>query len=201
MGKYQSKQSNQRINQTMSSSDTSDVEMKPRRRVKKKSSMDGQYRPSMEGKVPPKPKQRGAPKRPISAYFLYAMDVREEFKSNNPDLKMTALTKLIAAQWKTEDDKAKEEYKEKRAEYVASNKYKKWKKDVAEWNDRHKEEWLDQEYERKERNEERRKKRADKAKKAKKKGSGDDDKENKKKSKNKAAKKVTNKRRGRKKSK
>jgi len=197
----------------MSSSDTSDVEMKPRRRIKRKNSMDGQYRPSMEGKVPPKPKQRGAPKRPISAYFLYAADVREEFKTKNPDLKMTALTKLIAAQWKKEDDdtkepyledakKNKEEYTVKRAEYVASNKYKKWKKDVAEWNDRHKEEWLDQEEARKEKNEERRKKRADKAKKAKKGSSGDEDKENKKKSKNnKEKKKTTNKRRGRKKSK
>merc|ERR1712244_189611 len=62
-------------------------------------SSDGQYRPSMEGKIPSKPKQTGAPKRPLSAYFFYLKDVREETKENNPDLKMVQITKLIAEQW------------------------------------------------------------------------------------------------------
>merc|ERR1712154_275988 len=110
----------------------------------------------------------------------------------------------IAKQWKEESEetkepylsdanKKKEDYKVKRAEYEASSKYKKWKKDVAEWNERHKEEWLEQEEELKEKREERKRKKEAKAKK-----NGDENKENKKKKAkgNKAKKKVTTKKRG-----
>ena len=91
----------------------------------------------MEQEVPPKPKQFGQPKRPLSAYFLYANDVREDVKSNNPATKMTEISKLVAKQWKEADDdtkepyleeakKAKKDYAAKRKEYVESSKYKKW---------------------------------------------------------------------------
>merc|ERR1712228_280869 len=94
-----------------------------------------------------------------------------------------------------EAKKLKDEYKTKRKEYEAGPKYKKWKRDLAIWNDRYKEEWQEQRYEKKLKREEAKKKRA--ARKAKKEkeaqeGSDDDDekddeKENKKKAKKKTA--------------
>jgi len=201
------KQSNQnQIETIMSSSDTSDVEMKPRRRIKRKNSMDGQYRPSQEYEVPSKPKQLHKPKQPTSAYFLYANDVRAETRANNPDLKMTEIAKVISKAWKEESDetkepfmeeakKLKEEYAIKRKEYVEGPRYKKWKRDLAKWNDRYKEEWQEQQEEKKLKREEAKKKRAarkaKKEKKAQEVGSDDDDdekddeKENKKKKKKK----------------
>merc|ERR1712048_681535 len=111
MGSFKIKR--KRKNEEMSSSDTSDVEMKPKRKriksTKKKDvySKDSQYIPP-KGQcddIPPKPKQQGAPKRPMSAYFLYMNEHRDAFKKENPDVKMTQMTKLIAAEWKGAEDK------------------------------------------------------------------------------------------------
>ncbi len=42
------------------------------RRRRYRDPMDAPYRPPAKIKIPPKPKQNGAPKRPMSAYFLFA---------------------------------------------------------------------------------------------------------------------------------
>merc|ERR1712244_45975 len=107
-------------------------------------------------------------KRPLSAYFFYLKDVREETKENNPDLKMVQITKLIAEQWAkmSKRDKkkysekaveAKNKYKEERKKYEQSSKYKKFKKDLKEWRDLYEEEWEEQEYEKEQKREERKK--------------------------------------------
>ena len=48
---------------------------------------------------PRKPKEVAKPKRPLSAYFRFVAKVRPDLKKNNPDCKMTGISKLAAAQW------------------------------------------------------------------------------------------------------
>eukprot|EP00483_Globobulimina_turgida_P000739 UN00739 len=121
-----------------------------RKYKKYKDPMDAAYRPPT--KVPPKPKKNGAPKRPMSAYFLFAADERESVKEANPDLSMAEISKILGADWakltkrekkRYTDESAEklEVYKEKRADYEASSAYKNWKKQIAEWNDLYKEEY------------------------------------------------------------
>merc|ERR1712154_654782 len=148
------------------------------RRYTKKSraASDGQYRPKQEGKIPRKPKQTGAPKRPLTAYFLFMNDKRESYKSANPDAGFGGVAKLAAADWKKlknkekkkYEDEAKQnkmEYKEERKKYEASYKYKKYKRDLKEWNELYKEEWEEQEEEKEMKRKERKEKNKNKPKK------------------------------------
>merc|ERR1712154_61721 len=130
------------------------------RRYTKKSraASDGQYRPKQEGKIPKKPKQNGAPKRPLTAYFLFMNDKRESYKSANPDAGFGGVAKLAAADWK----KLKSNKKKK---YEASYKYKKYKRDLKEWNELYKEEWEEQEEEKEMKRKERKEKNKNKPKK------------------------------------
>jgi HMG (high mobility group) box len=74
-------------------------------------------------------KDENAPKRPKSAYLFFAEKKRAEIKEENPDLKMTEISKVIGERWKeaSPDSKAKyskkaekdkERYKEEMSEYV-----------------------------------------------------------------------------------
>lgn len=51
-----------------------------------------------------------APKKPQSAYFMYANDVRASIKSENPEMKITEISKVIGAQWKELSEKEKSKY-------------------------------------------------------------------------------------------
>lgn len=52
----------------------------------------------------------GAPKKPLSAYFLFGKDVRTSIQNENPELKMTQISKEIGARWSALADKAKKKY-------------------------------------------------------------------------------------------
>jgi len=82
-------------------------------------------------------KDENAPKRPLSDYMLYVMEVREQFKVDNPSLSMTEITAKIAKAWKSlsSDEQApfrvkakdrKAEYKKKMDKYKKTKKYKDW---------------------------------------------------------------------------
>ena len=68
------------------------------------------------------------PKRGLSAYMYYTADVRPKFKEENPDAKMTDLTKLMGAKWKTLSDEDKAPYEEKAKEDKA-----RYEKEKKEW--------------------------------------------------------------------
>merc|ERR1711962_983155 len=51
-----------------------------------------------------KKKDPNAPKRPTSAYFFFAGDVRPGIREENPDMKITEVAKLIGAQWRELED-------------------------------------------------------------------------------------------------
>eukprot|EP01083_Nonionella_stella_P008406 24219_1 len=117
---------------------------------------DGPYRPNE--KIPKKPKQIGAPKRPLSAFFLYAQQQRPIHKQSDPPPSFGEITKLIATEWnamgardkKEFEDKAQEGselYKKEKEKYLASHRYKKYKRDLEEWKDIYQEEFEEQEHE------------------------------------------------------
>eukprot|EP01017_Pseudomicrothorax_dubius_P004756 TRINITY_DN11037_c0_g1_i3.p1 TRINITY_DN11037_c0_g1~~TRINITY_DN11037_c0_g1_i3.p1 ORF type:complete len:101 (+),score=18.15 TRINITY_DN11037_c0_g1_i3:111-413(+) len=52
------------------------------------------------------------PKRPLSAFFQYKKAVFEEVKSQNPDMKLTDITKVISQMWKNLDEVTQKSYQE-----------------------------------------------------------------------------------------
>ena len=74
------------------------------------------------------PKDPNAPKKALSGYLLFSESIRKKVKEENPDKKMTELSKIIGQQWsslsdnkklkfKKESLKNKEEYNKKMKEY------------------------------------------------------------------------------------
>jgi hypothetical protein len=74
-------------------------------------------------------KDENAPKRPKSGYLFFAEKKRPEIKEENPDLKMTEISKVIGERWKEASpeskakyakkaEKDKERYKQEMEEYV-----------------------------------------------------------------------------------
>jgi uncharacterized membrane protein YgcG len=62
-----------------------------------------------------KKKDPNEPKRALSSYMLFCADIREEVKAENPEAKITELSKLMGAKWK-------EISKEGKTKYEALNK-------------------------------------------------------------------------------
>lgn len=79
-----------------------------------------------------KKKDPNAPKRNLSAYFIYSQEVRSSVRENNPQASFGGIAKLISAQFKTldTDERAKydklaaldkERYQRQMAEYKGEN--------------------------------------------------------------------------------
>ena len=68
-------------------------------------------------------KDPNKPKRPMTAYFMYLADHREEIKAANPEAKVTEITKIASEQWKTLDEETKNFYNAKVE--AAKEQYKK----------------------------------------------------------------------------
>lgn len=49
-----------------------------------------------------------APKRALSAFFLYRGEVYDKVKAENPNAKITEITKIISDMWKTVDQTTKD---------------------------------------------------------------------------------------------
>merc|ERR1711881_463240 len=80
--------------------------------------MGNKYKQFMEEKKQAKalkkfkkaPKDENAPKRPSSAYFLYANEVRETVRSDNPDAAITQVMSMIGEQWASLEESKKSKY-------------------------------------------------------------------------------------------
>ena len=118
---------------------------------KAKKNADALYRPAADEKIPSKPKDEKAPKRGMSAYFMFAGDNRQRVKQQNPELKIGQIAKLLSEEWKVlnakkkkkysdKADKAMKEYKDKMEEHKKTAYYKKFKSELANWNEEWKEE-------------------------------------------------------------
>mmetsp|Transcript_67027 Transcript_67027/g.106585 ORF Transcript_67027/g.106585 Transcript_67027/m.106585 type:complete len:304 (-) Transcript_67027:155-1066(-) len=104
---------------------------------------------SADGKVkkismPRKPKDDKAPKKSPTSYFLFAQEVRDQIKTDNPELKMTEIAKVIGAKWKELSDdqkkpytveaaRLKEEYKKKMEKYVNCDSAKEYQQKLEGW--------------------------------------------------------------------
>merc|ERR1712080_440563 len=73
-----------------------------------------------------KPKDKNAPKRPASAYFLFANEVRPTVMKQNPDGGIAVIGKVIGAMWGKLDESKKASYVKK-----ATVAREKWQKKVA----------------------------------------------------------------------
>ncbi|KXS19850.1 high mobility group box, partial [Gonapodya prolifera JEL478] len=58
-------------------------------------------------------KDPDAPKRPLTAYMLFAQEKRPEVKAANPDATFGEMGKLIGAEWKKLDDSEKKKYQDR----------------------------------------------------------------------------------------
>lgn len=91
-----------------------------------------------------KPVCEYAPKRPLSAYFLFAADVRTNIMDKNPDMLITEVMSKIGEEWselsdrkkspyQIKADKAKEVYSRKLEKYKKTAHYTKHQAALAEW--------------------------------------------------------------------
>eukprot|EP00485_Elphidium_margaritaceum_P002283 CAMPEP_0202685470 /NCGR_PEP_ID=MMETSP1385-20130828/1228_1 /ASSEMBLY_ACC=CAM_ASM_000861 /TAXON_ID=933848 /ORGANISM="Elphidium margaritaceum" /LENGTH=434 /DNA_ID=CAMNT_0049339823 /DNA_START=138 /DNA_END=1442 /DNA_ORIENTATION=+ len=65
--------------------------------------------------MPRKPKDAKMPKRPLSSYFLFAAAVREQTKSEFPNLPVTQIAKEISKKWNVLSEEDKKPYNEEAA--------------------------------------------------------------------------------------
>jgi len=78
-------------------------------------------------------KDPNAPKRPLSAYFLYMADIRAKTVKENPQASMTQMSGIIAGKWKKLSDSQKKPYEAKAAKAKAAyqKKMEKYKNSAA----------------------------------------------------------------------
>merc|ERR1711939_613810 len=90
------------------------------------------------------PKDKNAPKKALSAYFIFLADKRESMKARFPELKITQLGKKAGELWKALSEEEKEVYKAKsrkaeeefkgvRAAYEQTEAYLEYSKKKAAW--------------------------------------------------------------------
>ncbi|CAD8120676.1 unnamed protein product [Paramecium sonneborni] len=53
------------------------------------------------------------PKKPLTAYFLFLGDERQQIMKNNPASKISEITQIAARMWMELDEKKKEEYQKR----------------------------------------------------------------------------------------
>ncbi|KAI4819246.1 hypothetical protein KUCAC02_004502 [Chaenocephalus aceratus] len=95
--------------------DSEDTKKKKKEKTVKVVKEKKERKPRKEKKR--RPKEVGAPKRPMSAYMLWLNASRERIKSENPGISITEISKKAGEMWRTlsKEDKEKEEKKRKSA--------------------------------------------------------------------------------------
>merc|ERR1712228_15544 len=84
-----------------------------------------------------KPKDPNKPKGAMTSYMLFTNEVRDKFRAENPGKRITEISKLIGAEWRSLSDeekkkyaekskKLKAEYNEKMIEYKKTKEYKEY---------------------------------------------------------------------------
>ena len=86
--------------------------------------------PKAKRKTKKKKKDPNAPKRPTSAYFFYAGDVRPGIREENPDMKITEVMSLIGEKWRELEEEDKKPYEEQ-----AAKDRKRYEKEMKAYNE------------------------------------------------------------------
>jgi len=76
-----------------------------------------------------KKKDPNAPKRPITAYFFFAADVRPQIKKENSDMSITEIATIIGQKWRKLKDEEKVPYEEQ-----ASKDKERYNREMAAYN-------------------------------------------------------------------
>ena len=74
-------------------------------------------------------KDKDAPKRPISAYFFYNQERREQLKKEKPELDNKELIKVMSEEWNKLTDAQKKPYVQK-----AEDDKKRYNQEMEEYN-------------------------------------------------------------------
>jgi len=109
----------------------SDMDTSPKKKKEKKPKRDkreGDSGGSSRKKKTKRDKDPDAPKRPLTAYFLWMNANRENLKKKWPGLSVTEFSKKAGEEWKTIDDKAKWEAKSKKAKELYEEQMIEYKK-------------------------------------------------------------------------
>jgi hypothetical protein len=88
-----------------------------------------------------RPKDPNAPKKPQSAYFLFANDRRPKLRETHPDKKITDVAKMLGAEWKEMSEaekkpweelakKNKEKHDKEMEEYKKTDEYLNYQKKI-----------------------------------------------------------------------
>lgn len=95
-------------------------------------------------KAATKPKDKNAPKKPQTAYFIFTGHIRPQMKEENPDMKVTELAKIMGGKWKALNEEDKKQWYDQAAklkaahtvtvaEYAKSDLYREYQTTVANW--------------------------------------------------------------------
>lgn len=95
------------------------------------------------------PKDLNAPKKNLSAYFLFTNERRQELKVQYPEKKLTELTTLMATEWKAMDEATKKTYQDRAiadkenyltalAEYKKTENYTQYQVKLSGWKEEQK---------------------------------------------------------------
>ncbi|KAL6071040.1 FACT complex subunit SSRP1 [Balamuthia mandrillaris] len=79
-------------------------------------SSDEDRRPRKKQKKKKKKKDPNAPKKPLSAFFLFSKAVRPTIKTNNPEASFGQIGKLIGEEWAKKTPEEKKKYEDMAAE-------------------------------------------------------------------------------------
>merc|ERR1719334_2520502 len=99
----------------------------------------------MKVKKAKKPKDKNAPKKPLTGFFLFNKD----FRKSHPQLKLTEMTKAAGLEWKALDEgkrkkyldkaaKAKVRYQKDLAKYKKSNEYAQYQEELIAFKEKRK---------------------------------------------------------------
>merc|ERR1712146_520139 len=93
------------------------------------------------GKVP---KDKNAPKKPLTPFFIFSQEKRSEVVKAHPEMKLAQIGKKMGEMWQAlsqeekdtyiaQQKKAKEAYKEVRAAYEQTEEFQQYQAKKAEW--------------------------------------------------------------------
>merc|ERR1711939_613344 len=72
-----------------------------------------------------KPKDKNAPKRPSTAFFIFANEIRDSVRSDNPDASIGQIGKILGQQWNALNESQKQKYQAKKDALKAMKKAEK----------------------------------------------------------------------------
>lgn len=91
-----------------------------------------------------KPKDKNAPKRPSTAFFIFANEVRDEVRAENPEASIGEIGKILGQEWgqlsedqkaryQAKNEQAKAKYQKTLAKYQKSKNFAAYQEKLAEW--------------------------------------------------------------------